>query len=174
MSVNSIIENLNLRLSGKFGKAVTPYVSGYLLFYVLLFFIIIPIVEAIGNIMSGFSLYVYLPDWMRFIILDLISSALLSFPFGIVAGFFISLSTGDLNGEYREILREKLSVECIECSNAIKPQGEWFSGDIDIRCGVCEALMTLTIEDSNFKRLALKQPSKFSQDEIKTRKKWKY
>ena len=169
MSLGSIVENLNLQLSGKLGKAIVPYVSGYFLFYILIFFIIV-IAESIRNITSGFSLYVYLPGWIRFTILDLISSALLSFPLGIVAGFFISISYEDFNRKNREFLREHLSIKCIECSNTIVPQGEWFSGDVDIRCGVCEALMTLTLEESKFKKLVLRQGSKLSRYAIETQK----
>ncbi len=158
-------------------KIIRQILEGYssicfrlFLTYVIIF-IAITIVESIRNIMSGFSLYAYLPGWIRFVIMDLIASALLAFPSGIVAGFFISISIEDFHDRYIEKLRNILEIRCIECYNTIRPQGTWSSGDVDIRCGECEALMTLTIEESKFKKLVLKQGSPFSQDEIKTRKK---
>jgi ribosomal protein S27E len=61
-------------------------------------------------------------------------------------------------------LRKELKIHCIECKNKVDVPGIWLSGETDIRCVKCGALMTLTLENGEFKRLILKQATKYTQD----------
>ena len=156
MSVFSIFENL--RFNGRFWRNVWPYISGYLLMFI---FSLLGVWIAYGldaNLMQGFTLFTYFPSWLRFVCLNLITSFLIAIPLGIIAGFFISMSYNDLRGYILESIREELKINCIECSNQIMPQGTWFNGQTDIRCNKCGCLMTITIEESRFKKLILKEP----------------
>jgi ribosomal protein S27E len=157
MSLISVFENL--RFNGKFLKNIMPYISGYFLAFI---FILIGIWLAYGldkYLMAGFTLFSYFPSWLRFVCLDLIASSLIAIPFGVVTGFFISMVNESYHYSYIEDLRTNLSVECIECSKTIKPQGMWINGQTDIICRNCGALMTIFVEEGRFKKLILKVPT---------------
>lgn len=53
-------------------------------------------------------------------------------------------------------LRDELEIECIDCFKRIEPEGKFTSGQLDIRCETCGALMTITIEGDKIKKLILK------------------
>ena len=153
MSWISIFENL--RFNGKFFRSIAPYISGYFLAFILILLGIWIAYCLDKYLIVGFTLFSYFPSWLRFVCLDLIASSLIAIPFGIIAGFFISMAYEN----FIEGLREDLTVECIECSNTIKPQGMWLSGQTDIRCKKCGALMTISIEEGRFRKLSLKEPA---------------
>ncbi len=114
------------------------------------------IVYAFGNnLMSGFLLFTSFPYWLRFVILDLISSALIAIPLGIIVGLMFAVGGDGFHNERLEYLESNFTIKCIECSTTIKPQSIGIDGQIDIRCQKCDALMTLTMEDGNFKKLTL-------------------
>lgn len=168
MSWLSIFENL--KLSGKFWKGISPYVSGFFLFFLIILIVLTFVMGIKSNLMSGFTLFTYFPYWLRFVLLDLIASALIAIPFGVVVGFFISIANGDFYSMYYSELRSELKIKCIECGNEITPQGDWISGEIDIRCEICDALMRLIIEEGRFKKLVLKEGTKYSRSTLKTLK----
>jgi len=156
MSLFNIFENL--KLTGKFWRRIGPYISGYLLAFILAFLVVGIIYVFDRTLIAGFTLFSFLPGWLRFVCLDLIASALIGIPFGIIAGFLISQSIQDYNINY---LRNRLKIECIECSKSIEPQeGIWASGQLDIRCK-CGALMTATIEEGQLKKLVLTESRKY-------------
>lgn len=155
MSLISVFENL--RFNGKFLKNIIPYISGYFLAFI---FILLGIWIAYGldkYLIVGFTLFSYFPSWLRFVCLDLIASSLIAIPFGVITGFFISMVNESYHYNYLEELRKDLTVECIECSKTIKPQGMWMNGQTDIRCEKCGALMTIFVEEGRFKKLSLKE-----------------
>ena len=157
MSWISIFENL--RFNGKFWRNIAPYVSGYLLVFI---FILLGVWIAYGldkYLMVGFTLFIYFPSWLRFVCLDLIVSSLIGIPFGIIAGFFISVANENHHIRYLDYISERLKVNCIDCSNEIVPQGMWMTGQTDIRCKKCGALMAVNIEEGKFKKLSLKEPA---------------
>ena len=155
MSYFNIFENL--RLTGKFWRNVAPYISGYLLVFIFILFGVWIAYGVDKNLMAGFTLFNFFPGWLRFVCLDLIASALIGIPLGIIAGFFISTANDSLHEDYIGNLRDRLEIKCIDCSNEIKPQGDFTSGQLDIRCPDCRALMTITIEEGQFKKLILKK-----------------
>lgn len=155
MSWISIFENL--RFNGKFWRNIAPYISGYFLAFIFIFLGIWIIYGLDKYLIAGFTLFGYFPNWLRFVCLDLIASSLIAIPFGIIAGFFISMSNESYHYNFLVGLREELTVECVECSKAIKPQGIWLNGQTDIRCEKCGALMTISIEEGRFKKLSLKE-----------------
>ncbi len=158
MSYFNIFENL--KLTGKFWRNVAPYISGYVLVFILFWFGI-ELYGTVRNIMPGFTLFNFFPGWLRFACLDLIASALIGIPFGIIAGFFISTANDYYHEDYIGDLRDGLEIECIDCSNEIKPQGSFTSGQLDIECEKCGALMRITIEEGRLKKLILKEHGKY-------------
>ena len=110
--------------------------------------------------MNGFTLFMYFPNWLRIILMTYISVAVISIPITIFAYIYFSNEYSGIE----DTLREDLKIRCIECKNKLGVPGEWLNGETDIRCGKCGALMTLTLENGRFKRLILKQPTKYSQD----------
>lgn len=157
----------NLKLTEKSWKSIAPYISGYLVAFISIL-LIIEIIGIVGNIMSGFTLFSFLPGWLRFFCFDLIASALIGIPAGIIGGFLISAFdyyflrnyilklVHDEN--YIEYLKKDLKIKCIDCFNAIELDGGvCVSGQTDIRCKKCGALMTITIEEGKIKKLILKK-----------------
>jgi len=59
--------------------------------------------------------------------------------------------------ESKKETRNEMRINCVHCNNEIKPPGEWLSGEADLYCPECHALMTLVLEDGKFKKLTLKK-----------------
>jgi len=166
MSLFSFVENL--KLTGKSWKSIAPYISIYLLAFIL----VLPVVGiAYGvdkHLITGFTLFNFFPGWLRFFCFDLIASALIGIPVGIFFGFLISASDYSSHREYIqklvrdnnyiEYLMDNLKIKCIDCSTEIELDGGLcVSGQTDIRCPNCRALMTITIEEGQITKLMLKK-----------------
>ncbi|MCL6090336.1 MAG: hypothetical protein M1393_04775 [Candidatus Thermoplasmatota archaeon] len=184
----NIFGSLNIKLSDRFSKKVADAIGIYFLTWLILqilFWVILGIFDFFQEInfagtvswdqysgsippssagilnltplLNGFTLFNYFPYWLRIIILIFVTIGIINIPISILAFFSIS----DTGAGVDTYSRERLTINCIECKNEIKPPGEWLDGEIDVRCRKCEALMTLTIENGRFKKLALKQATKY-------------
>lgn len=151
MSLFSVFENL--KLSEKFWRNLAPYISGYFLSFISIFFFFLIVVSLNVHLMQGFALFAYFPYWLRLICLDLIASSLLSIPSGVVIGYLISWATYG----FFEYLRDNLMINCICCSEELYIKGIWIDGQTDIRCDKCGTLMAITIEEVRIKKLTLKE-----------------
>jgi len=115
MSLFNIFENL--KITGKFWKKIAPYISGYMLVFI---FALLGVWIAYGvdkNLMAGFTLFNFFPGWLRFVCLDLVASALMAIPLGIIVGFFISWDNEIHYPAYIHSLIHDFDLKCIECSN---------------------------------------------------------
>lgn len=191
MKLFSLFGELNIKLTDRFLKKVTDFVGAYVLIWLIIeicFWFILGVVDLFGWIMylvspyfdpalgitpptsagfinlipfiNGFTLFMYFPNWLRIILMAYISIAVISIPLTIFVYIYFSSKYSD--SEYS--LRQELKIRCIECKNKIEVPGGWINGEADIRCVKCGALMTLTLENGEFKRLILKQATKYSQD----------
>jgi hypothetical protein len=120
----------------------------------------LPLPTTIGIInlfplLNGFTLFNYLPYWLRLIMLIFLTIGVINIPISIFA-FFLSADP-DIGSNKNSLV--SLGINCVDCQNHIS--GEWPSGVSDIRCGRCFALMTLTIERGSFEKLSLKQSRKY-------------
>lgn len=163
----------NLKLTGKFWRHVAPYISIYLLAFVFSLLVVGIVYGVDKNLMSGFTLFSFFPGWLRFFCFDLIVSALIGIPVGIFFGFLISASDYSSHREdiqklvnekhYIEYLKGELKIKCIDCLTEIMLDGSvCVSGQTDIRCETCGALMTITIEEGKIKKLILKKSWKYN------------
>jgi len=164
MSIISIFDNLKFKLSGNLSKAIEVFISNYISTWVLLQF---PIWMVIGiwycfhlnlaSLTSGFQLFEYFPYWIRIILLFFIFDAIISLPITLfVEGILEVVDAGKI-AESKIETRNKMRINCVVCNNEIKPPGEWLSGEADLCCPECYALMTLVLEDGKFKKLTLKK-----------------
>lgn len=184
----SIFGDLNIKLSDRFWKKVTDAVAIYSIVWLIIqiiFWIVIGFFDLIQGIffmgtsaydtsigtippnsmgtinlkplISGFTLFQYLPYWLRIILLIFIAIAVISIPFAVLA--FLSFS--DSGSQVDSYARDELKINCVECNREISPQGEWLTGETDIRCRKCGAIMTLAIENGRFKKLTLKRASEY-------------
>ena len=112
------------------------------------------------TLIKGFTLFMYLPSWIRIILITYISALVISIPFTIL--LYIDYSNKYFKNEGPS--RKHLKICCIECRNTVVVPGEWLNGETDIRCAKCGSLMTLILENGEFKRLILKQATKYSQN----------
>ncbi len=191
MKFFSVFGDLNINITDSFLKKVTDLVGLYVLIWLIievivllilgfveLYELIIYVVKfsfdpAFGitppssaniiNLMpliNGFTLFTFFPNWLRIILMTYIFVAVINIPITIF--LYISFSSKYSGSEYTS--RKELKIHCIECKNKIGVPGSWLNGEIDIRCAKCGALMTLTLEDGEFKRLTLKQATKYSID----------
>ena len=160
MSLFNIFENL--KITGKFWKKIAPYISGYMLVFI---FALLGVWIAYGvdkNLMAGFTLFNFFPGWLRFVCLDLVASALMAIPLGIIGGFFISWDNEIHYPAYIHSLIHDFDLKCIECSNGIEPpEDTWVSIQSDIECEKCGALMTITIVEGQLKKMILKEHGRY-------------
>ena len=170
MSFFSIFENL--KLTGKFWKRVAPYISIYLLAFVFSLLGVWIAYVVNKNLMAGFTLFSFFPGWLRFFCFDLIASALIGIPVGIFLGFPIPALDYHSIGNYIlklvdekyyiEYLMDNLKIKCIDCFTEIYLDGGvCVSGQTDVRCKECNALMTITTEEGQLKKLILKEHRKY-------------
>ena len=186
MKIFSIFGNLNIKISNRFWNKVEDVIGLYFFVWFLLqmfFWIIIggfdgvflaiywgtllidqftgvnpPSSAGIINLiplLNGFSLFEYFPYWLRIVLLIFITIGLISIPVSLLA--FFSYFGSSSHVDYQSYSRSQLMIRCIECNNEIRPQGDWVTGETDIRCVKCGALMMLTIADGKFNKLILKQ-----------------
>ena len=188
MKFFSIFGDLNLKITDSFLKKVSDLVGLYVFFWLIieiifwlilgildLFAWIIYLAESLFNsdfgiappssagfinlkpFISGFTLFMYFPNWLRIILMSYISVAVISIPITIFVYVYFSIEYSGIE----DTSREELKIHCIECKNKLGVPGEWLNGETDLRCGKCGALMTLTLENGELKRLILKQPTKY-------------
>ncbi|WP_276935434.1 hypothetical protein [Ferroplasma acidiphilum] len=151
----------NLKLTGKSWKGIAPYISGYVLVFILFWFGI-EIYGTVRNIMPGFTLFSFFPGWLRFVCLDLIASALIGIPFGIIVGFGISTANDSYQRNNIKYFIDDLEIKCIDCFKEIELDGSvCVSGQTDIICEKCGALMTITTEEDKIKKLILKEHGRY-------------
>lgn len=117
------------------------------------------------TLIKGFTLFMYLPSWIRILLVTYISVFVISIPITILIYAFFS----NKNSKTEDPLRKPLKIRCVECKNKIEVPIDWLNGETDIRCAKCRSLMTLTLENGEFKRLILKQATKYSQDDLSRR-----
>lgn len=187
----SLFGDLNLKITDSFLKKVSDLVGVYVVIWLtieIIFWIFLGILDSLVWIIysavssfgpafgitppssagfinlkpfiNGFTLFMYFPNWLRIILMSYISVAVISIPITILVYIYFSMEYSGIEGTSRE----ELKIHCIECKNKLGVPGEWLNGETDLRCGKCGALMTLTLENGEFKRLILKQPTKYSQN----------
>lgn len=190
MKFFSIFGELNLKITDSFLKKVADMIGSYvfvwLIMEIIFWFIlsawdlIVWIIYSVGSsfdpafgitppssapfinlksFINGFTLFMYFPNWFRIILMSYISIAVISIPVTILVYSYYSYK----NSESDSFLRKEFKINCIECKEEIRVPGDWLNGKADIRCLKCEALMTLTLENGEFKSLFLKQASKYPQ-----------
>jgi Zn finger protein HypA/HybF involved in hydrogenase expression len=110
----------------------------------------------LASLTSGFQLFEYFPYWFRIILLFFIVDAIFSLPITLFVDGSLNDEAARKIAESKIEARNKMRINCVVCNNEIKPPGEWLSGEADLYCPVCHALMTLVLEDGKFKKLTLK------------------
>ena len=191
MGLFSIFGDLNIKASDGLSKKITEVIELYVFVWLFILSIFWGVLGLIGfvlcmgylgellhdqligitppsftgfmyltTLIKGFTLFMYLPSWIRILLVTYISVSVISIPITILIYAFFS----NKNSKTEDPLRKPLKIHCIECKNKIEVPGEWLNGEIDIRCVKCGSLMTLTLEDGEFRRLILKQATKYSQD----------
>lgn len=191
MSIVNIIGSLNLKINDRSVRKVSGIIGIYFFVWLILQFIfwgIIGIIDFwigvnyfftagydqffgylpptwtgymnLSPLIHGFTLFGFLPYWFRIVLLVYLLIGVVSMIFTVLAYFSMEGSSSEQ--DVQEYWRSRLIINCVECRSEIHPPGEWLTGETDIRCKRCDALMTLTIESGKFKKLTLKQTSMYS------------